>query len=395
MARRGFALSLAAAAASAAVIVAPVPALASEDHRRVVEVVFPVAGPISMVDTYAADRGGGRRHQGVDIFAPKGTPVYAAGAGRVCWITGVGSPAPAYGHTVSVCSADGLAYHYLHMNNDSPGSDDGDGGIDGAYAPDIRMGARIASGQLLGYLGDSGNAESTPAHLHFEIEDPDLADARITGIGYRPDRLDPYPSLLAALSRGALPRPVALAPGERSPAVAAWQWQLGQVGASALPTTGFYGPQTTAATRSFQQSRGIEADGVAGPATVAALQSVRRSHVGPLQPAPAGPGGSPAPGQDESDGDDGDDGDGGDEVGERHLRLASPPQRGADVESFQARLRSLGYQDPGGQPLAADGIFGPVTAAAAAAFQRSVGFLPGPVGPRTLAALTEVEQARR
>jgi len=82
--------------------------------------------------------------------------------------------------------AEGYTYDYIHLNNDTPGTDDGHGGRQYAIAPDIQRGARVVKGQVVGWVGDSGNAESTLPHLHFEIHIPEGA------------AIDPYESLLAA-----------------------------------------------------------------------------------------------------------------------------------------------------------------------------------------------------
>jgi hypothetical protein len=72
------------------------------------------------------------------------------------------------------------------MNNDTPGTDDGQGGGQHAYAVGVDDGAQVVAGQLIGWMGDSGNAETTQAHLHFEIRRPDRTP------------VSPYPSLQAA-----------------------------------------------------------------------------------------------------------------------------------------------------------------------------------------------------
>ena len=134
------------------------------DAPVVVPMVFPVIGPVSWQDTFLASRGGGtRRHRGQDILAPKMTPVVAAFDGTV-------RPRVRNGHYLLTLVGDhGWSAEYMHLNNDTPGTDDGQGGEMYAFAPGIYPGARVVAGQLLGWVGDSGNAEGTVPHLHFEL----------------------------------------------------------------------------------------------------------------------------------------------------------------------------------------------------------------------------------
>jgi hypothetical protein len=76
------------------------------------------------------------------------------------------------GNSLYLKGDDGWYYCYLHINNDDPGTDNGANQFKHAYAPGLKTGSRVLKGDLLGYLGDSGNAESTGAHLHFEIRMP-------------------------------------------------------------------------------------------------------------------------------------------------------------------------------------------------------------------------------
>lgn len=148
--------------------------------------VFPVVGNVAFDDSFGACRGlnCSRRHMGVDIFAPKLRPLVAARAGRVTWIRN--NAGGTSGNGVAITDAEGWRYLYLHINNDSPGTDDGANPARWRFGPGIALGARVQAGQIVGYLGDSGNAENTPPHLHFELRTP------------AGETINPYASLVAA-----------------------------------------------------------------------------------------------------------------------------------------------------------------------------------------------------
>lgn len=138
---------------------APIGARQLPTTRVVVPMVFPVIGPVQYVCSYNHPRAGSR-HTGVDIAAPKLRPIVAAISGTVWlktfsfWIVGEGQ-------------WEGWTVLGTHLNDDTPGTRDGKGGRDWMYAPNVRSGDRVQAGQLLGYVGDSGNA--TGPHLHFEL----------------------------------------------------------------------------------------------------------------------------------------------------------------------------------------------------------------------------------
>jgi murein DD-endopeptidase MepM/ murein hydrolase activator NlpD len=148
-------------------------------------IVFPVDGIATYSASFGAPRPGGRSHEGVDIFADKLTPVLAAAAGTVSFVrNGIGIDCC----VVKIRHDDGRSSLYLHLNNDTPGTDDGQGY---GLAEGIEVGARVQAGTVVGYVGDSGNAEDTPPHLHFELHDPAGTE------------LDPFPYL--QLAQGADP----------------------------------------------------------------------------------------------------------------------------------------------------------------------------------------------
>jgi len=102
-----------------------------------------------LVDTWGAPRSGGRRHQGIDIFAPKGTPIVSTTEGIV---TRVGTNRLG-GQVVGVLGP-GLEWHYYaHLDRF------------GAF----RKGDIVHAGDVLGYVGNTGNARGTPPHLHYGI----------------------------------------------------------------------------------------------------------------------------------------------------------------------------------------------------------------------------------
>lgn len=134
------------------------------------DIVFPVEGVVNFSDDFGDGRSGGRLHEGNDLIAPKMTPIVAARGGRVISASTV---EPSYGYMISIAGDDGYEYNYLHINNDTPGTDDGQGGAQYAYAPGISQGVNVIQGQHIAWVGDSGNAEATVSHLHFEIRLPD------------------------------------------------------------------------------------------------------------------------------------------------------------------------------------------------------------------------------
>ena len=262
----------------------PLLIFASSASALVRPITFPVSGAASFEDDFADPRANGTRtHLGIDIIAAKMTPVVAATAGTVTYVV---SPQASWGYSVSIRDAEGYQYRYLHLNNDTPGTDDGKGGEANAYAPGIRRGTKVAAGDILGWVGDSGNAEATVSHLHFEIRDPGR-----TPIG-------PYESLRASAaaradvtvkdagagtgSEGGDLGPAStyfftkpLAPGSRGEEVRQLQARLRALGYFTYPTnTGYFGPVTQAAVTAFQRTNDIDPIGIVGPKTRAALNSV-------------------------------------------------------------------------------------------------------------------------
>jgi hypothetical protein len=151
-------------------------------HAATSDITFPVQGEVTFINDFLHTRGGGRTHHATDIMADKMTPVVAAASGV---ITFAPMNEPSYGYMITIAGDDKKTYHYIHLNNDTPGTDDGRGGAKNAYAPGVKEGVYVNEGQLLGWVGDSGNAENTAPHLHFQIYN-----------GSTP--INPYESLVAA-----------------------------------------------------------------------------------------------------------------------------------------------------------------------------------------------------
>jgi hypothetical protein len=138
----------------------------------VVPIVFPVLGRTTYSDSFLACRSGcARKHMGQDLMGAKMSPLVAACDGSVVSQrkeTKVGGG----NYLVIACHrgrAAGWSAVYVHINNDTPGTDDGKGTAGYAFAPGIAPGVRVLAGQLVGWRGDSGDAESTGPHLHFEL----------------------------------------------------------------------------------------------------------------------------------------------------------------------------------------------------------------------------------
>lgn len=147
---------------------------------RLPRISFPISRGGAYSNTYLAPRDGGSRpHLGTDIFAPKGTPVVAVADGVVERL----GENPVSGLYVVVRHYNGWRSAYVHLNDDSPGTDNG---LAYGFGPGVRVGAEVTTGTVLGYVGDSGNAESTAPHLHFELHQPN---------GFK---ANPYPALRRA-----------------------------------------------------------------------------------------------------------------------------------------------------------------------------------------------------
>ena len=135
-------------------------------------------GPEQLRDSYNDARSGGRTHNAIDIMAPQGSPVVAATDGVIHRLRtgGLG------GITIYQIGQDGATlYYYAHLQR---------------YAAGLREGLPIARGQVVAYVGDTGNAGAGNYHLHFSVSR--LSDPRRWWQG---ENVNPYPMLAGVASR--------------------------------------------------------------------------------------------------------------------------------------------------------------------------------------------------
>lgn len=177
------------------IVGATVPALPAEAASEPPFVIdFPQdPQPTVFSSTFGASRSSGRRHQGNDLMAPKLTHVYAAAAGIVTVIDTHGSA----GRYVEIQHEAGWSTRYLHLNNDDPGTDNGRADWSLTLVPGLEVGSHVDAGQHIGFVGDSGNAEWTGSHTHFEL-------------AHDGGEVDPYPILKDAYARAVAMRAAAI-----------------------------------------------------------------------------------------------------------------------------------------------------------------------------------------
>jgi murein DD-endopeptidase MepM/ murein hydrolase activator NlpD len=139
---------------------------------------LPIAGlrPKDIQDTFSQLRGGTRPHEATDILAPRGTPVLAVDAGTIKKLF-TSKPG---GLTVYQFDRDGVyCYYYAHLDR---------------YAADLKEGVTVNRGDLIGYVGTTGNAPANTPHLHFAIFKLGALKRWWEGTP-----INPYPFLIEAL----------------------------------------------------------------------------------------------------------------------------------------------------------------------------------------------------
>jgi murein DD-endopeptidase MepM/ murein hydrolase activator NlpD len=158
-------------------------AVSAAPSGAVPRLIFPIVGAVAFTNDFGAARYSGT-HQGNDLMAPRRTIAVAAEPGKVkFWTTSARAGCMLYLYGKS-----GTTYLYIHLNNDvTKGNDNRGACVPGmAYAKGLKDGDNVEAGQAIGYVGNSGDADSTDPHLHFEVH-PNDGDAT-----------NPFPYLMKA-----------------------------------------------------------------------------------------------------------------------------------------------------------------------------------------------------
>lgn len=142
--KRAQASAAARASTSTATSVGDIGALPGGSH------VYPLAGPSTFSDDWLAVRAGGRYHEGIDLFAARGTPVVAVADGTLFRVGDSGIS----GNRLWLRDSAGTEFFYAHLDG---------------FTSAAREGASVGKGTVIGYNGDTGDARGTSPHVHFEI----------------------------------------------------------------------------------------------------------------------------------------------------------------------------------------------------------------------------------
>jgi murein DD-endopeptidase MepM/ murein hydrolase activator NlpD len=124
----------------------------------------PIGARGTFANSWGAPRDGTRRHEGIDIFAPRDTPVLSTTRGI---ITRIGTNRLG-GQVVWVLGPGFESHYYAHLDRFG----------------DIHLGEIVATGDVLGYVGNTGNARTTPAHLHYGIYHDGVAENPYTRLAH-------------------------------------------------------------------------------------------------------------------------------------------------------------------------------------------------------------------
>jgi murein DD-endopeptidase MepM/ murein hydrolase activator NlpD len=151
--------------------------LALEEPPKTLPLPISAVSSVVLRDTWGAARGDGRRHEGIDIFAPKGTPVRSTTRGLV---SRVGQNRLG-GNVVWIFGPGRQMHYYAHLDRFG----------------EFERGDLVMPGDVVGYVGNTGNARGTPPHLHYGVYTPTVG------------AINPFPLLQqhqSALQRPASPR---------------------------------------------------------------------------------------------------------------------------------------------------------------------------------------------
>jgi murein DD-endopeptidase MepM/ murein hydrolase activator NlpD len=200
LSRRAF-LKAGAAVVAAAALSAALPASSeavglADPYSGVVPMTFPIRRGLywnarnwhvprvgSILNFNHENRAWLRAHDGIDIFAPKHTPMYASVSGKI-----VEYPRPRYlyGNYVWILGDNGYRFFYCHLDKVA-----------------VKIGQRVDTHTLLGTVGNTGNAATTPSHLHFELHMPpgNVYTCKYCGPHKGVSSMNPTASLAAAAIR--------------------------------------------------------------------------------------------------------------------------------------------------------------------------------------------------
>lgn len=158
---------------------------------RTPSLLIPVQGvqAESIKSNFAERRGGGRMHEAIDIRATRGTPVLAVADGTIRKLfTSAAGGLTIYHYDL----AESTCYYYAHLDR---------------YAEILREGQRVSRGDVIGYVGTSGNAPPDTPHLHFAI-----MMLTPTREWWKGSPVDPYPYLTSAATQGGSTTPASRLP---------------------------------------------------------------------------------------------------------------------------------------------------------------------------------------
>lgn len=162
--------SAAAAAAAPTLVQSATVTSKAKRLRQMGSLLFPMDPEprCAILDDFGDARSGGRSHEGIDILATLGQKVYAVVDGTLT--RQAGADASLSGNAWGLTAAlDGTYYFYAHLS---------------AFADGLALGDKVTRGQLIGYVGDTGNAGPNNFHLHFELHPLGQRNAAVNALPY-------------------------------------------------------------------------------------------------------------------------------------------------------------------------------------------------------------------